>query len=78
MNLAGVTMQDEEKCLPLPPHVDLLHVHCNVAEKLRFILHFLCLRALGARAPYSCKLIHREFEGMSVVHKFDIHLVVKC
>lgn len=62
-------MQDEEKCLPLPPHVDLLYVHCNVVEKLGFILHFLCLCALRAPAPYSCKLIKREFEGMSAVHK---------
>ena len=41
-------IQDKEKCLPLPPYVDLLYVHCHVAQKLRFILHFLHWKALGA------------------------------
>lgn len=73
-------MQDEEKHLPLPTHIDLMYVHCNVLEKLGFILHFLCLKAFGAQAPYSCKLIKWEFEGMRAVscaqmRLFGIHLV---
>lgn len=69
MHLTVFTMKGEGKCLPLPPHVHLLYVHCNVAEKLGFVLHFLCLGALGAQPPYSCKLIKWEFEGMNTGHK---------
>lgn len=61
-------MQGEEKHLPLLAHTDLMYVHCNVLEKLGFILYFLCLKAFGAQAPYSCKLIKWEFEGMRAVH----------
>lgn len=80
MNLAVFMMQDEEKCLPLPPHVDLFCVHCNIAEKLGFTLHCLCLSAFRAHTPYSCKLIKQEFEGMSTaqIKLFDIHLVANC
>lgn len=46
-----------------------MYVHCNVSEKLGFILHFLCLKAFGAQVPYSRKLIKWEFEGMTAVHK---------
>lgn len=64
-------MQGEEKHLPLPTHIDLMYVHCNVLEKLGFILRFLCLKAFGAQAPYSCKLINgnlKEWE-LWAVHK---------
>lgn len=64
-------MQDEEKHLPLLTHIDLMYVHCNVLEKLGFILHFLCLKAFGAQATYSCKLIKWEFEGVKALHKSD-------